>query len=102
MTLLLGAGLAYCELGILPGDLPGGETSGALDARGAGVELTAPGSPDPDPETFSDADLAIIDEAIKKKAVSQLRSIASDLPKSLLLILADRLANSLPETSTNT
>jgi hypothetical protein len=57
---------------------------------------------DPDLHELSEEDLNIIDGAIKKKAGTSLRSIASDLPKSSLLILVSRLVDALMEPSTST
>lgn len=57
---------------------------------------------DPALEDLSEEQLDVIDEAIKKKATASLKSIASDLPRSSLLILVNRLCDSLTDSSTNT
>lgn len=57
---------------------------------------------DPELVEFNEEEIAIIDQAIKKKDATSLRDIASGLPRSSLLSLVDRLASSLSGSSTST
>lgn len=57
---------------------------------------------DPDLAALSESQLDMIDGFIKKKASTSLKSIASDLPRSSLLIMVNRLLDCLQDKSTNT